>query len=388
MRILFITPYFYPHQGGSQNYSEELYSRLMKNNPKIKVDVLCYNTDRQPEKEQYRGFTVYRIPCLQILPGQFAVPNYIKLYALFKKLNKKNKYAFINSNSRFFESSWWIPFAAKAVGTKSMLTDHCASHPVHPSRLVSTVAKLVDKLLVPIIANQYDSITVTNKATYNFLKSLRIKKPTIIYGGVDTSLFKSYKKDGTRKLPKIERTFSKNDIVISFVGRMIYSKGPQLLLSSAKNITKDNKNVYFIFAGGGKMNENLKKNHNNQIFFVGPLEKRETADLMRKSDILVHPSMHHEGFPNVLLEAGASGCAVIATDRGGTREIILNNKTGLLIEPKEEAIEKAIVTLLNEDERKRLSLALKKHVQAHFDWKIVVREFEKLIGDLIPDYSA
>lgn len=387
MKILLVSPYFYPHKGGSQQYALELYYHLRKFDPKIKVDVVTYNTDRVAAKENYKGFTIYRVPCIQILPGQFALPNYWQLFKLIGNLHKQNNYAFINSHTRFFESSWWVPFAAKLLGTKSMLTDHCATHPAHSSFLVSQIAKLVDKVLVPVVANQYDLVTVTNKATYKFVKSLGIKTPTIVYGGVDVDFFKPYKKISTVKLPKIKKTFKKDDIIISFVGRMIKSKGSQLLLPVAKEITQKNRNVYFIFAGGGKMYDQLKKNSSNQIFFVGPLEKDETRDLMRKSDILVHPSIHHEGFPNVLLEAGACGCAVVATDRGGTTDIIIDGKTGLITAPDIKSVKDKITQLIeNEAKRKHLGASLRKWVVKNYSWDPIVKDYQKVLSKFVPSH--
>lgn len=370
MRILLVTPYFYPHKGGSQQYAEELHYHLMKADPAIHVDVLCYNTDHAKEFEKYRGFHVYRVPCIEVLRGQFAIPNYFKLWKLLKMLFFKHSYAFINSHTRFFESSWWVPYVARHFKTKSVLTDHCAFHPVHTSRIVSFIAKTFDKTIIPFFANQYDVVTVTNKATLAFAKSLGIKKPQLIYGGVDTDYFnQSHKKDSQEK------------IRITFVGRMIESKGPQLLYEAAQNILKENKNVSFIFAGGGPMITALSKNRNKNITLLGSVEKSEVGNILKQSDIVVHPSLHHEGFPNVLLEAGAAGSVVIATDRGGTKEIIIHNKTGIIVEPRVADIQSSIETLIaDKSKRDMLGKNLRNHIEKHFSWKKIVVEYQNLIS--------
>jgi len=367
MRILLITPYFYPHKGGSQQYAEELHYHLMKADPSVKVDVLTYNTDHAKEVEEYRGFTIYRVPCVQILPGQFAIPNYFKLRKLLNKLFGQNHYDFINSHTRFFESSWWAPYVARHFKTKSVLTDHCAFHPVHPSKFVSFIAKTVDKTIAPFVSIKYDVVTVTNRATYDFAKYLKMKDPQIIYGGVDTDYFKPQPKKG--------RT-----ITVTFLGRMIQSKGPQLLYEAAKNILKTYRNVEFIFAGGGPMFNHLTIQPYNHITFLGSIEKKEIANLLKKTDILVHPSLHHEGFPNVLLEAGASGCAIIATDKGGSREIVLPGKTGILIEPSIAQIKHALEILLDDPKkREALSSNIRRHIEEKFNWNKIVRDYQKLI---------
>lgn len=373
-----ISPYFYPHKGGSQQYMEEIYFHLMQKYKGISVDVITYNTDSAPLHENYRGMNVYRVPCFEILRGQFAIPNYFILWKLISDLFKKHSYDYLNVNTRFFESAWWTPFVAKHHKAKSILTDHCANHPEHPNQVVRSIAKIVDLALVPFISKYYDIITVTNKSTKQFLTSLGVKKTDLIYGGVDIDIFKPEKKQSHRTI--FNHTFTEDDLVISFVGRMIHSKGPHILLKAAEELLKTHQNITFIFAGGGEMYNQLKNTRNSNIIFTGSLEKSQIADLMSKSDILVHPSLHHEGFPNVLLESAASGCAIIATDKGGTKEIIINNKTGFLIEPDQhELILKLTDLITNPNIRKNMQLKARQHVVDNFNWKKIDDEFYKLL---------
>lgn len=387
MRILLVTPYFYPHKGGSQAYAEELYATLMKEDRSMNVDVLTYNTDKSKSVEQYRGFTIYRIPCIQILPGQFAVPNYIEVFKTLSMLFKKNHYDFINSHTRFFESTFWVPFAARFFGTKSVLTDHCANHPTHTSSVVTKISYLVDKLFVPLILTQYNQVTVTNTATKKFIQSLSKKETHIIYGGVDTKYFKNPTRRKTRKIKGIHKTFQRNDVVISFVGRMIHSKGPQLLLKSAETITKKHRNVYFVFGGNGLLYKELSKSANKKIFFLGELEKKEIASLLSRTNILVHPSLHHEGFPNVILEAGAAGCAVIATNMGGTYEIIKKD-TGVLTKPSVKDITAKIEYLIqNKKERLTYGKNIREWIEKSYDWKKISKEYVTFIQEKLTKKS-
>src|SRR3990167_7935855 len=114
MRILVTTPYFYPHSGGSQNYIANLYSTLVKKHPEVKVDIVCYNTDKVSIRERYKNLNVYRVGCQEILPGQFALPNYLELLDLIKRLKKINgRYDIVNSHTRFFDNYLWGPILAK-----------------------------------------------------------------------------------------------------------------------------------------------------------------------------------------------------------------------------------------------------------------------------------
>lgn len=384
MKVLLISSYFYPHQGGSQQYMEELYHNLMKIDSLVQVDVVCYNTDKTKKVEQYRGFTIYRVPSVQILPGQFALPNYLSLIWTIFKLSQKHSYDIVHSNTRFFDHSWWAPIVARLLGAKAVLTDHCASHPVYPSKPLILFIKLLDKFTTSITSRFYDLVMVTNNSTKHFVQSIGMRNPVIIYGGVDTEFFNPRKRDKVRSIPNIEKRFSDREIVITFLGRMIETKGPNLLMEAARALVKEYKHVYFIFAGNGGIYQKL--NHGTQperVYFMGALNKEQVAKLLANTDIFVHPSIHHEGFPNAILEAGASGCAVIATDKGGTRELIINGNTGLLVKPSAKSLYTALVSLIeNIGRRDELGDNLHKKIEKEFDWKNIAGEFKNVLDQI------
>ncbi|MDD2823541.1 MAG: glycosyltransferase family 4 protein [Candidatus Daviesbacteria bacterium] len=365
MRVLLLSSFFYPHYGGSERYMEELYVSLIKANSTIATDVVCYNTDQAVDKEKYRGLNIYRVPCWVILPGQFALPNPVALILLIKRLSSQYKYDIVHSNTRFFDHSWYAPLVAKALGAKSVLTDHCANHPLAKLKLVTAISGVFDRFSLAICSQSYDMVIATNKATQKFLRKYSFKSPQLIYGGVDSNYFK----------PGI-----KKPLTITFVGRMIKSKGPQVLLEVAKKITTKYPQAHFVFAGGGELFNKLSADADKHIQFTGPLSSKEVAKLLSQTDIFVHPSIHPEGFPNVILEAGSCGCAVIATDQGGTKEIIINNKTGLLVEPTVDSLLIAIEKLiLDQTLKSKLAKALQVKIRQDFDWKKIAQQFQQLI---------
>ncbi len=370
LKILVITPLFYPEIGGSQKYMEEIYATMRDRHSDIEVDILCYNTQKFSEQQFYRGLNVYRVGGVSILPGQFALAN---PFELIKFLYQKRKdYDLIHCNTRFFDSSWWAPFLAKIIKRKIILTDHCAFHPVSGNPAVSLIARIIDLTIVKFCLNFFDQIFVTNKATQDFYKKVYQKTPKIIYGGTDLATF--------QKLPKKSKRLQ-----VIFVGRMIESKGVLQLFEIAKKLT----NIDFIFVGPGLLVERLQLIVNREqlghIKILGGQTKAQVARLMGESDILVNPSFHHEGFPNVLTEAGASKLAVLATDVGGTREIVIDQKTGLLIAKNDPLALQEALNMLIEDKvlRDKLAQQLYNHVVKNFNWEKVSEELYKQIKDLL-----
>jgi glycosyltransferase involved in cell wall biosynthesis len=91
----------------------------------------------------------------------------------------------------------------------------------------------------------------------------------------------------------------------------------------------------------------------------------------------------YEGLPHVVLEAFAAGTPVIATDAGGTSEVVQHNSTGLLVPPGDnQALKSAIERLWQEPElAKRLAQAANAHLQERFDFgRMIARTEETLCG--------
>ncbi|WP_202809056.1 glycosyltransferase family 4 protein [Staphylococcus equorum] len=124
------------------------------------------------------------------------------------------------------------------------------------------------------------------------------------------------------------------DIVVSFVGRLVKEKGIIDLLNSYKYI---NSNVKFIIIGslpdGERDNEAIKIvnsfKDNKNIIFTGQISN--INEYLYISDIYCLPS-YREGMPRSIIEAMAMKNAVIATNIRGSREEVLHNLSGYLVE--------------------------------------------------------
>lgn len=380
MRILVITPYFHPVIGGSQNYIVGLFSALRALDPKIQVDVLSYNTENVSPVENIAGLTVYRVPALELLRHQFALPNYWSVWCLMRKLKQQHSYDIVNAHTRFFDTAVWTPFAAKYLGAKSILTDHCAAHPSHPDAIVRATAKLADFLSVKLIFPLYDSVTVVSEATKQFLASLGVNYANVISGGIDPKRF-GKRLIVPKSLEFLKKT-AKNIRVISFIGRLIPAKGVTHFVDAAQKLVTLNPNVLFVIAGGGELSESLRKVTSPGIKIVGALDESGVTALLAKTDVLVHPSSHHEGLPLMVLEAGAAGCAVVATPSGQVRQL-LGKTRGVLCEPSAVSIVKQLLPLIkNRQQTKKLGKNLQAHILANYTWPRSARKFRQLISSL------
>lgn len=391
LKILLIMPFYYPHRGGSQKYAEEIYASMVKNHPNVRIDVLAYNTDKTKEYEEYRGSRIYRIPCWNVIPARFALPNPLALIKMLKKL-EQNNYDFVNTHIRFFDPTWWVWIYAKKIGAKSFFTGHVATHPVHQNKIVELVSKTVDLTLAKASLNKYDLITFTNQTAEKFFREkLGLKNNAyIIYGGVDTEFF-SPKAKINRIIPKINYKISDDTVLITFVGRLIWTKGVTIFYEAIKEflMLHPQENVKFVLAGPGELEKEIKaqvqKDHlDDKIIMTGDLKYEQVRDLLGISDIFVNPSHHNEGFPNTVLEGGSSGCYVIATDNAGTWEVIRNKETGDFIPQKDS---KALVAALewalaNKERRNKIAQNFRELLVREFDWNIISEKLYNLLEEV------
>lgn len=382
--ILILSSYFYPHTGGSQRYMEELYAHLIRQHPDMRVDVLTYNTDHAPAQEIHRGMTVYRIPCIELLRGQFVLPNPFALIRILMRL-KSNRYHWVHAHVRFFDVTWWGWFYARVIGAGSIVTSHIAHHPVHASSFVTVIAGFVDTVMSKLVLPRYDHIHVTNEAAKRFVTSMiGTGKPiTVTYGGVDTAYFSpSGHKPATRTIPNTNRTVDAKTTIITYAGRMIWSKGVTYLYQAAKELLSDRSDIVFVLAGPGDLEDDLASRAaadgiDGRMIFTGNLTMQQTRDLLRISDIFIHPSHHTEGFPNVILEAGACGAYVIATDNAGTTEALSSPHFGTVIRQKDTTqIRDAIIDALTHPKRRATAAReFRMSIVKRFDWKAIAKQF-------------
>jgi glycosyltransferase involved in cell wall biosynthesis len=90
-----------------------------------------------------------------------------------------------------------------------------------------------------------------------------------------------------------------------------------------------------------------------RVWFVGHVDRSAVMSLLSASDVFVLNSTY-EGLPHVVIEAMRAGVAVVATDAGGTREVVVPEETGVLVPPDDrQALRDAVAALLTDPVRRR-----------------------------------
>lgn len=139
-----------------------------------------------------------------------------------------------------------------------------------------------------------------------------------------------------------------------FVGRLISSKGPHIMLKAVEPILKSRNDVCLKIIGDGIMKNELARavadlNLENKVSFLGWLDREKIGRILQESHLLIFPSIYPEAFGIVGIEAMMRGKPVVGFNVGGVNTWLKNEQTGFLVEPKDYLeMQNRIELLLND----------------------------------------
>lgn len=168
------------------------------------------------------------------------------------------------------------------------------------------------------------------------------------------------------------------------LGRLVEKKGFRHLIDAAAGLGPD---VHVVIAGQGDLFEPLQRQARERgvrLLLPGNLERSLMAAALATADIVAVPSVvdqagNVDGLPNTLLEALASGRAVVASRAAGIPEVLSDDVNGLLVPPQDpDALRAALARLLADSAlRRRLGEAARSHAVEHLTWAAAARRFEE-----------
>jgi len=195
-------------------------------------------------------------------------------------------------------------------------------------------------------------------------------KVSCIYNGVNARRY-----DGWVTPAEIKARYGIGamDPTILFSGRMVYQKGPDLLVEAIPAILKYYPQARFVFVGDGEMRGCVEARAGelgvrHAVRILGFKSNQELADLYKACDVVCVPS-RNEPFGIVVLEAWSAGKPVIATRNGGTNEYVWHEVNGLKIDPNPDAVAWGVGTLFSNFEWARwMGRNGRMAVEAAFTW--------------------
>lgn len=207
--------------------------------------------------------------------------------------------------------------------------------------------------------------------------------------GIDTSYFSAESIDIDYKKIKYHLNINSESFVFCFVGRIVRDKGIEELIRAFTELNRNFSNIHLILVGSFEKDldpispeiENQIQNNKNISFTDYQYDVRPYLAI---SNALVFPS-YREGFPNVVMQAGAMGLPSIVTNINGCNEIIINGENGVIIPPKDKnALLKAMNYFIEQKDGivKEMAKKARPMIVNRYDqkkvWEAILAEYKKL----------
>lgn len=380
-KILVFSPYYPPHVGGLESHAEEFNREMRKLGFEVSVFTPRLPINSSSEERDDAGVRVFRYPAFEII-NNYPVPVFWRaaFWKMISNLNKDN-YKIVVSRTRFFLSSLMALVFARISGAVFVHIEHGSDFTRLSNPLINAVARLYDYTFGRFILMTADEVVANSEASAKFAKQLYKKRNYhVVYRGVLK-----------QRIAAVSLAAEKDDpeeIVVVYIGRLISGKGVDILLRAFATLQKERVKCWII--GDGKERKNLSElasqlRVTDKVVFTGEKKFNEAIGLLKDADILVNPS-YTEGLPTSVIEAALCGKAIIATDVGGTKEIVTEN-SAILVPPGDvEKLAKALERL-SEDEKFRVGLGQKAYqdVSGKFDWSKSALQYEKIFKNVLRD---
>ncbi len=331
MRILMLT-WEYPPRivGGISRVVHDLSHRLIKDGHD--VTVVTYREGDMEYFENDKGVKVYRVDNYMITPNNFTdwimQLNFNLTSKATEIINKEGKFDIIHAHD------WLVTYSAKtlkqAYNIPLVSTIH-ATEAGRNSGIHDDVQRYINDTEWLLTYESTDVIVNSNymKCELQRLFGLPFDKINVIPNGVNLNLYTGIDRDY-----EFRRKYAMdNEKIILYLGRLVYEKGVQNLISAMPKIIANYNDVKLVIAGKGGMMDELKAQVHSlgiddKVYFTGYLDSKSVQKMYKCADVSVFPSTY-EPFGIVALESMLSGTPTVVSDVGGLDEIITHGVDGM-----------------------------------------------------------
>lgn len=378
MKVCLMSSYYPPYVGGIERYTSNLAAGLVKRGHN--VTVYCSSRPLGPGETIVDGVRVVRFQTpllfygapLGLVPPGLIRENFDVMHCSFP--------------SPYFASISALVSATRKI--PAVLTWHNDLPVVRP--IASPLVRLHDALSPTYLDVYRYLIATTSEYARNSMTLHRYsRKVRVVLNGVDTGRFRPGL-DGNFVAEKYGLKGSKIVLFVGALTRWHSYKGVDLLLEAFALVSRRSSSLRLIVVGGGEMLGAYKSmardlNVIEKVQFIGQVDDDVLPLFYAACDVAVLPSRDSsEGFGLVLLEAMASGKAVIGTSVGGIPELVQNGRNGILVEPNNpEALGEAILDLCADDEKRSTMGRSGREFALSHSWEDVAGRVESIYKDSI-----
>lgn len=387
MKILMLT-WEYPPRivGGIARVVHDLSHRLIKDGHE--VTVVTYKEGDLPAYENDKGVEVYRVENYMIHPTNFIEwilqLNFNMTSKVIELINENGKFDVIHahdwltaSSAKTLKQAFSIPLVATIHATEAGRNSGIHDE---TQRYINDTEWMLTYEATEVIVNS------------NFMKGhvqglfgLPFDKINVIPNGINLTNFNGVERDYD-----FRRQYAMdNEKIILYVGRLVYEKGIQHLISAMPKILAGYHDTKLVIAGKGGMLDELKAQAesmglSNKVYFTGYLNSKQVQKIYKCADVAVFPSTY-EPFGIVALEGMLAGVPTVVSDVGGLNEIVDHGVNGMKSyagNPNSIA-DSVLAVLYDQQLATNISKKAKQKVKEEFNWTKIAQDthytYEKAI---------
>ncbi|WP_297506024.1 glycosyltransferase family 4 protein [Thermococcus sp.] len=348
MKILIVSPYFYPEGGGLERYAYEMALELKKEN---EVTVVC-STKNEPRNEVLDGIRVIRRHPLFIVSN---TPIKLSLPFELVSMVKREKFDIIIAHTPVPFYADVASLVAKLAGIPLVIYYHVGK--LEKGLWLDKIARLYSQTLEKVTLSGAKLFAVSHYvARLLFEKGFNAKVRYPRISGVFLS----------------ERPRYSGEYIL-FVGQLTRAhrwKNLSLVLDAFAQFLKILPGERLVVVGGGELLDyyqqlTKKRGIEYSVTFSGFVSDRKLVEYYKNAKVLVLPSSGNEAFGKVVLEAMTLGTPVIVSNLGEFPFVVEHGKEGLVIKPEVEELVSSLVMLLeNEKLRRKMAVLARRRMEA------------------------
>jgi glycosyltransferase involved in cell wall biosynthesis len=364
LRVLVVAPYYPPHVGGVERYSWELDAELAASPEIERVTVLAPRLPGSAPEREGERHAIVRFPAIEAVTN-YPVPAIWSPRFWRMLRGQARSHDVVVCHTRFFLTSLLALALARAAGRPLIHIEHGSDFVQLAGSWTGRAALLYDRTLGRLVLRKANAVFAVSKAAVDFVQRLAGRGDAqVLRRGVEPEQF-----------DPIEPSAELGErAAVTFVGRLLDSKGVGDLIDAFDRLERDDAALFIV--GEGPARERLERRAGPSVRFLGARSWTDTVAILKASEVVANPS-YTEGLPTAVLEAALAGRAIVATDVGGTSEVVTDGESGLLVAPRDPArLAEALERLLGDAAlRARLGERARADVLAGFGWDVSVERF-------------
>lgn len=352
-----------PSMGGVETYVSNLARTLVSLGHRTIV-VTC-TPSGSGEEAGDTGVEVLRLPATPFLAGRYPIPKGGAQAQRIWAWLERQPITDIEVHTRFYPLCPQAIAFAHRKGIVPVVLEHGSAHLTLGNPLADIAVHAVEHYMTrQCLKHPARFYAVSRKASV-WLRHFGIASQGELPNSIDAD---SYIEGASQRNFREELGIGDDATIVAFIGRLVPEKGVLALAEASKELPE--RSIVICVGGEGPLRRSIERFESASFRLLGRLSRPDTASLLLQADALCLPS-RSEGFSTTLLEAAACATCPIATEVGGTDELMPDVDHGIIIpDTSPGTIVSALEAAQADRERlKALGANAAQLVRASFSWK-------------------